>query len=70
MRKQASESPEIVSRASGRPSASPERRWTVPFQGAWPCRAGTIGQPAKAKAGLPTRAAAAATCRERGWDEI
>jgi len=74
MRKQASESrestdglgvtqPRSLIGASGRPGASPGRGRAVPLQGTWPCRAGIIGQPAKAKDGPPTRAAKAATCR-------
>jgi hypothetical protein len=56
MRKQASKSPEVTGGlggsqprspigVSGRPGASPERGWTVPSQGTWPCRAGIISHP-------------------------
>jgi hypothetical protein len=60
MRKQASESPEVIGGlegskprpaigASGRPGASPERGGTVPSQGTWPCRAGTIDHPRRSR---------------------
>lgn len=74
MRKQASESPESTGGlggtqprsaigASGRPGASSGRGCAGPLGGGLALPSGYNRPPAKAKAGPPTLAAAAATCR-------